>query len=377
MPPKGKPEVHQVVDVVDTQPSLENEAFVDELLHKAKGRDVVGVENAVAQVLGCADDFKIVLRSSILVDFVVEAILFASQHNYGARKTIMFVRWLTDMRASIESTGDVRDAKQMFRDQLVAHSERAAKEGLTAGGGSGGGGGSALSASAADALDGALDGGAGGAASTAAASSAKAPAAAAAKGGKEAKGGAGGGKGRGAAGADAADAAAGATRADAAGQGAIFSIADMGYVAEFVATGMLQHWRLWHLCCRDGVTWSAPTEFRMTVQLPMRPAPLSRSIPNDQWEQQQEELRKRAEVELAKLRQQEHDAAEAEQTECERREMEERLAREEQEASKLYFQRHGTETVVHTVHQQVETQLAVRQNALLQRLARLEELLKP
>lgn len=371
MAPKTKVEVVAAPDPSETLPTLENEITVEELLSKAKIRDLAAVESLTAIALGCASEYKVVLRSSILVDFAVEAILFASQHNYSAKKTIMFIRWLNDMRKAIELTGDVKEAKVMMKEQLVSHAEKAAKDASSssAAGLQGGGAGGVAGGGSGDvAGEGNPTGGEGGNPSGASAASAAAtvkaapapkPSAKESKGGKGAK--------------SDTNADAAATRVEAP---ILFSIQDMGYVADYVTTGLLQHWRLWHLCSRDAVHWSAPTIFTVNVQLPMRPPPLVRALTQEQHDVQQEEVRSKAELELTKLRQSEHEAAEIERLETERKLAEEKLAKEEQEAATLYFAKKGTHEAVNHVHKDVESQLGGRQQALLVRIAKLEELLK-
>ena len=337
MPPKKVEAV--VTEVVPEQPpSFDNDAFVDELLGKAKRREALAVEADVAAALGKADDYKVNRRHSVVVDFTVECVLFASQHGFGARKTAAFVRWMHELRQSIETTGSVDQAKELFKAHLVAQAERASK-----------------------------DGGAGGAEGEigpdgqpiAAAAPTPAPKPAAKKDKKKGS-------------AAQADVDPNAVRPE---QVALLSVADIGAVADFVVTGLLQHWRLYHYCATHDVLGTDKYQISMAIQTPQPALPLVRALTAEQNDAHEQNARKKAEDDLAQKRALEVQKLAEEEATRAKREEEERLAREEAEANELYFNHHGTEKVVANVHGDVQATVANRQETLLAKLAQIEELL--
>lgn len=333
MPPKKAAEAPPPPEAPDQAPTFDSDTFVDEMLLKAKRRELEALENGVAAAVGMLDDYKINLRRGIVVDFVVECVLFASQHNFNARKTAAFVAWMSEMRQSIETTGDVEQAKTMFKTHAVAQAERA----------------SLASSAAADNAD-------GDAASAPAAAAKPAP-----KGGKAAAG-------KAAARPEAEE----KPRTDAS---VLLTVADMGHVADFVVCGILQHWRLYHHAATFDIAGANTSALNVSVQTPMRPPALIRALPQDQYQAQQESLRKKAEEELAALQAKEEAEREEERERLEREAEEARLAAEEAEANTLYFEKHGTDKIVANVHDEVQSELAQKQASVAARLARIEELL--
>ena len=126
MPPKKAAEAPPPPEAPEQPPTFDSEPFVDALLLKAKRQELAEVEECVAAAVGMADDFRVNLRNGIVVDFTVECVLFASQHGFSARKTAAFVKWMSELRVCIETTGDVDRAKELFRSHVIASAEKTA-----------------------------------------------------------------------------------------------------------------------------------------------------------------------------------------------------------------------------------------------------------
>lgn len=352
MPPK-KVETPTVVELPDQPPTFESDQFMDDLLQRAKARNVEALEAGVAAALN-TEDFRTNLRKGILVDFAVEAILFASQQNFAARKTAAFLRWMNEMRVSIETTGSVEGAKTIFKNHLVSHAERSNRDAGT---------------DAAAALPSLTDDSAAEKALAATASSAAQPAAASSAkpppskkdAGKKPSGPKSGG----------ADEAAAKPPVD---TNVFLSVADMGQVAEFIVTGLLQHWQLYHFAATAPEPEAESTTFTLTVQTAIRPPPLARALTQEQHDQQCEDERARAEAELVRLRDEERAAMEEQRRRAEAAEAERRRAEEEEAASRLYFAKVGTEKAVERVQAEVEAAQRDRQQQLLERILALEKL---
>jgi hypothetical protein len=335
-PKKEKGDAAPVAEIAAPLPSLDSDLYVDELLAKAKKRDVAALEAAVAAAVGTTDDFKLNLRNGVVVDYVVEAVLFAASLGFTARKTVVFVKWLNQMRESIEATGGVEDAKEKFKAHMVQHAER---------GSTGPAGGRESVVEDAEA------------AAASAAAAVKAPAG---KKGADAKG-------------KAAVAEVAAPRPDV---NIFMSLADMGHVADFVVKGVLQHWQLYHHAAAAPPMPVDTTRMTAMVQVPMRAPPLGRALTADQHEEQLASRRQQAEAELERLQADEDERVAAEAAEAAEQAEAARLLREEHEANTLYFAKHGTEPVVAGVSDEVKEQGLARQQALVARLGKLEELLQ-
>eukprot|EP00672_Neobodo_designis_P018274 CAMPEP_0174830678 /NCGR_PEP_ID=MMETSP1114-20130205/2657_1 /TAXON_ID=312471 /ORGANISM="Neobodo designis, Strain CCAP 1951/1" /LENGTH=313 /DNA_ID=CAMNT_0016064481 /DNA_START=32 /DNA_END=970 /DNA_ORIENTATION=+ len=310
MPPKKAVETVVVPETPDQPPTFEHEPFMESLLMMARRQELAKLEEGVAAAVGMADDFRINLQSGVVVDFTVECVLFASQHGFNARKAAAFIQWMSEIRTCVETTGDIDRAKQLFRSHVISHAERAAL------------------------------------ASTAApvAAPEEAADAAGAKGSKPAAPAKGGAKGaKGSAPAEAAPEPVRDLRNDPA---VVLTLADMGPVADFVVTGVLQHWRLYHYVANEGIASSMAAEYSLSVQTPMAAPALSRALPAEQYEAQQAQLRLQADEELAALQREERERQEAEERERARLEEEARLAAEEAKANALYFEKQGTDKAV-------------------------------
>jgi uncharacterized membrane protein len=338
MPPKKGVELAPVAEAPDQPPSFAVETFVDGLLMMAKRRELAALEEGVAAACGMADDFRINLRSGVVVDFTVECVLFASQHGFSARKTSVLVKWMTDLRTCVETTGDIEKAKSMFRSHMLANAERSALA-------------STVPSMPTDDTD-PIAKGAG------KPMVAKPPA-------KPSKGGA-------------ATEAAAEARPDARNDFAsvALTLADMGHVADFVVTGVLQHWRLYHHVANAEIASSQTAVYRLAVQTPMAAPALSRFLAADAFEAQREAQRVKADEELAGLLREEAERLAAERADRDRRETDARLAEEEARANLLYFEKQGTGKAVALVHDDVQADLNQKQASVMARLARLEELLQ-
>jgi hypothetical protein len=124
MPPKKAIEAPPAAEAPDQPPSFDTDSFVDSLLMMAKKRELALLEEGVAAAVGMADDFRVNLRNGVVVDFTVECVLFASQHGFNARKTAGFIKWMTELRTCVETTGDIDKAKTLFRTHVIASAER-------------------------------------------------------------------------------------------------------------------------------------------------------------------------------------------------------------------------------------------------------------
>jgi hypothetical protein len=349
MPPK-KTETVVVLEIPDQPPSFDNDAFMTAVLEKAKARDILAVEQDVAAALN-TENYKTNLPKGVAVDFVVESILFASQHQFPPRKTAAFVRWMNDLRECIQKSGSVESAKQIFKEHLVSHAERSAKE--TAGGAGGSG-------ADQDHLDSTVSGAGksspqagGGAAATAAAK--KDPKAKA--GGKNAS---------------VMDESA-APKVD---PNIFLTVGDVGAVADFVIPGLLQHWRLYHaVAAIPQVTHSGvdSTRFTLQIQAPMKAPALSRALTLEEHEAHKKDRERKADVELMEMRQKEQAELDAQRKAAEAAEAERLRQEEEERQNQLFFAHQSTEKTVEILQDEIHSDLAQRQQALIQRLAKLEE----
>jgi hypothetical protein len=343
MPPKKAIEAPPAAEAPDQPPSFDTDSFVDSLLMMAKKRELALLEDGVAAAVGMADDFRVNLRNGVVVDFTVECVLFASQHGFNARKTAGFIKWMTELRTCVETTGDIDKAKTLFRTHVIASAER-----------------NALASSApppqpaeeADGLGGKPPGGKTAATKGAASKAAVKPASS-----------------------EAADP--GASMRNVRSDSAIaLTVQDIGHVADFVVAGVLQHWRLYHHVANADIASTMAADYRLYVQTPMAAPALTRAMPAEQYEAHQETLRRRADDELAQLQREEADRQLTEKADRERRDVEARLAEEEARANALYFEKQGTDKAVAHVHDEVQAELNTKQSSVMARLARIEELLQ-
>ena len=284
MPPK-KAETPIVQEIPDQPPTFDNDAFMEDMLNKARTREVDAVEEGVALALR-TEDYKINLRNGVLVDFHVEIVLFCSQQGFPPRKTAAFIKWMDELRRSVVSTGSDTDARRLFKEHLVSHAERSTKD-------------------ASGVADPSSPAGDDGSPSPPQISAPKLPPTAPKKG--EAKK---AGKGQ-------------AADVDAASRPTVDSnvylaVADMGAVADFVVAGLLQHWRLYHYVATEGDAGDDRQSIHLSIQVPMKAPPLHRFMTQEQYETQCEDARQKAEAELERRQKEEVAALEAERLERER-----------------------------------------------------------
>lgn len=345
MAPKKVEAAGVTLDIPDQPPSLESDGMIEDALSKAKGGNIVGLEALVVQCLRLPN-FRCDLRESIIVDYHVELIIFASENGYGPKKTLHVLNWATEVRRALESNpndGD-RAATALVRDFFVSNVEKNLRE--------------ATPIKQDDAL---AEAQAAAAAAAAAAPPAKGAAAApkpppkgsAAPVAKE-------------------DPSAAAGKPS---ENPFLSIGEIAPLAQFISVGVLQHAQLYSFAAsndRPIVVGERPRTFTFAVEHPMRPLPLSRALTAVEVEALQRDQDAKAQEELERLQAEEAAALEAARLEEEARQEQERLRAVEEKANQLYFSKAGSAPAVEMVQNEVISALSQRQLDLLARVAKLE-----
>lgn len=324
--------------VPEQPPTFENDAFMEDLLHKAKTRDIAAVEAGVSAAL-CVEDYRVNIRHGILVDYLVECVLFSAQQNFSSKKAAVFIRWNNEMRHSIETSGGCENAKTIFKNLLTAHAERSAKDIAPAG--------CETPLPTAD--------------ETPSTPPPQSKVVVTQK--REGK--------RNVTKGDE------ATAARVTDNNAYFSLNDMGNVADFVVTGLLQHWRLYCYTATNKENVGDDSEaFTMNLQTVMRAPPLQRAVTQEVYEKQCDDRKRAAEQELERLRKAETEELERKRVELERISREKAQAEEEERANQLFFLHSGTEKCVQQLEVDLQKDVMHRQQQILDRIAKLEEALK-
>lgn len=346
MPPKKVEAAGVSLDIPDQPPSLEADGIVDELLQRAKQQNISGLESLAVQCLRLPN-YRYDLRDSIVVDFHVELLLFASEQGYGPKKTLSVLTWANAVRRLLEADpNDDSSARALIKEFLVANVEHSLRE-----------------VSPSKPEDGQPDGVTGGSSSQAA------PAAAGgAKGGKE------GAKPPAKGSAPAKEDAAAAAGRSAPVENPHLSIGEIAPLAQFITRGLLQHAQLYANAAANErpLALGCPRTFTFAVEQPMRPLPLSRALTAPEVEAMQRDLDAKAQEELERLQAEEAATLEAARLEEEARLEQQRQIEEEERANQLYFTKAGSAPAVEMVQQEVVTALSQRQLDLLTRVAKLE-----
>jgi hypothetical protein len=186
-----------------------------------------------------------------------------------------------------------------------------------------------------------------------------------------------------------------------------FSTADIGEVIDFAACGLLQHWRLFQAASAAGADApgadasdaldldaprasvevgagagaaadapARPPRFVVLQQIvpPARPPPLRAALPLADWDAAERARRAGVAAELSRLQGEERAALEREAREAAARAAAEERQRQEAEAARLFFERHGTDLAVTHVQKELQQDIGQRHAALLARVARLEDI---
>lgn len=337
------------------------------------------VELLLAAALGVADSFTVDPHDRDTVDFALDCVHFcASQRrNSSAKKTLKMLVVMLEMRDQVHR-GDVVAAKGLLRQFAASEVTAFAREAV-------------IQTAAAEAA----------AASSAEYGSgfgslfiARSDAA------KDQRGGGGGGGGMGAAARSRRDndrdaghnASNNAALAVSAVPAALqfFSPADIGAVVDFAAFGLLQNWRLYQGAYlaqqqqqQQQLTQSLDGAEEKQKQRDIRilapilpvakPLPLRYAQMLAEWQAAEEQRRQAVATELKKLQDDERTALELEAKEKAALAAEEERQRQEEAAATLFFERHGTDLAVQHVQKELNDDLQVRHQALLARLAKLEE----
>jgi hypothetical protein len=342
MAPKKVEAAGVTLDIPDQPPTLETDGIIEDVLAKAKNGNISGLEAVVVQCLRMPN-YRCDLRESIVVDFHVELIIFASENCYGPKKTLNVLNWANDVRRALElSPNDDRAARILVRDFFVSNVEKNIRETTPVKQDD-------VSAEA----------------QAAAAAAAAAPAAKGAAPPKLPP--------KGAAPVTKEDHGAAATVKPA--ENAHLSIGEIAPLAQFIARGVLQHAQLYSNAARNDrplVAGERPRTFTFAVEHPMRPLPLSRALTAVEVEALQRDQDARAQEELERLQAEEAASLEAARLEEVARQEQEHQRQEEEKANQLYFSKAGSAPAVELVQHEVISALSQRQLDLLARVSKLE-----
>jgi cell division protein FtsL len=340
MAPKKVETAGVTLDIPDQPPSLETEGIMDDLLQKAKSNNIGGVEASIVQCLRMPN-YRYDLRESIIVDFHVELLIFASENGYGPKKTLHVMHWANDVRRAIETNpNDESHARRLVKEFFAANVEGFLREAIP------------------NKLDEAPEG--------AAVPAVSAPAAA--KGKEAAKP-----PPKGSAPANKDDNATGNRHAPL--ENPFLSVVEVAPLMHFVSRGLLQHAHLYANSAkneRPTIAGERPRTFTFSVETPMRSLPLSRALTAAEVEAIQRDQDAKAQEELERLQAEEAAQLEAARLEEEARLEQQRQMEEEERANQLYFSKAGTAPAVDNVQQQVVAALSQRQMDILMRVAKLE-----
>ncbi|KAJ9465910.1 hypothetical protein DIPPA_32387 [Diplonema papillatum] len=155
----------------------------------------------------------------------------------------------------------------------------------------------------------------------------------------------------------------------------IFTIDDLAAISEFVTKGLFQHCKLYQLVFNGARMDPVERSMAAVVQLPMQPAPLSQAHEPEKVEQMKRRAEKDAAKRIAEMRQEECKTKLEHEAEEEAKRQELLRAKEEEEeelARKLHLKDEDAKQVLEAMQTDVKATLQKRQEALLERLAKLE-----